>query len=110
MNGTRYRRSEYYVADMASYARLLSERDTNEKEMELLKKRLCKALNEDVTEKQRSYISLYYGEGVNMVEIGRRMGVHKSTVSRTIKRGEDRLRRCLRYGARRFLSEERSGE
>ncbi len=38
-----------------------------------------------------------------MSQIGARLGVDKSTVSRTIKRGEKRLRRCLRYGARRFL-------
>ena len=38
-----------------------------------------------------------------MVEIGRELGVDKSTVSRTIKRGEARLRRCLRYGAKQFL-------
>ena len=48
-------------------------------------------------------MALYYGEGLNMSEIGERFGVDKSTVSRTIKRGESRLRRCLRYGAKRFL-------
>ena len=41
-----------------------------------------------------------------MREIGEKLGVDKSTVSRTIKRGEARLRRCLRYGAKAFLEEE----
>ena len=44
-----------------------------------------------------------------MNQIGERMGVDKSTVSRTIKRGELRLRRCLRYGAKRFLLDEEAG-
>ena len=46
---------------------------------------------------------LYYGQGLNMREIGLKLGVDKSTVSRTIKRGERRLQRCLRYGAEAFL-------
>ena len=47
---------------------------------------------------------------MNMRQIGERMGVNKSTVSRTIKRGEARLRRCLRYGADRLLEEEAGPE
>ena len=38
-----------------------------------------------------------------MREIGQSLGVDKSTVSRTIKRGERRLQRCLRYGAEAYL-------
>ena len=41
---------------------------------------------------------------MTMTEISRRLGVHPSTVSRTIRRGEERLRRCLRYGAEAFFS------
>ena len=59
---------------------------------------------EDVTEKQRTVLLLYYAEGYNMREIGEKLGVDKSTVARTIKRGEARLRRCLRYGAEAFLN------
>ena len=49
-------------------------------------------------------LALYYAQGLTMPEIGRRLGVNKSTVSRTIRRGEARLRRCLRYGAARLLA------
>ena len=41
-----------------------------------------------------------------MPQIARQLGVNKSTVSRTIHRGEARLRRCLRYGADSLLEEE----
>ncbi|MCI9605346.1 MAG: sigma-70 family RNA polymerase sigma factor [Oscillospiraceae bacterium] len=91
---------------MARYAYLLSEENTNTQEMDRVKLALWRALHEDITEKQRQYLLLYYGEGMNMGQIGRQMGVDKSTVSRTIKRGEERLRRCLRYGAKRFLADE----
>lgn len=38
-----------------------------------------------------------------MREISEHLGVDKSTVCRTIQRGERRLQRCLRYGAERYL-------
>lgn len=108
MSGTRYRRGGIYAADMARYARMISEENTNAEELSRSKAALWRAIHEDVTQRQRQYLLLYYGEGLNMGEIGRRLGVDKSTVSRTIKRGEARLRRCLRYGAKRFLMEEPS--
>ena len=101
MPNTRYRRGGAYAADMAVYARTMA--GDNSEQHRLLKRNLARALREDVTEKQRRYLLLYYGEGLNMREIGERLGVDKSTVSRTIKRGENRLRRCLRYGAEVLL-------
>ena len=101
MANTRYRRGRIYAADMAVYARDMAE--DNSQEHTRLKQNLVRALQEDVTGKQRQYLLLYYAEGLNMREIGERLGVDKSTVSRTIKRGEARLRRCLRYGAEALL-------
>ena len=90
-----------YAADMAVYARQMSA--DNSKEISRLKRNLIRALQEDVTPRQRQALLLYYSDGLNMREIGERLGVDKSTVSRTIKRGERRLRRCLRYGAEAYL-------
>jgi RNA polymerase sigma factor (sigma-70 family) len=86
---------------MAVYARQISADNTAE--MSRLKRNLIRALQEDVTPRQRLALTLYYTEGLNMAEIGAKMGVDRSTVSRTIKRGERRLQRCLRYGAATFL-------
>ena len=104
MTGTRYRRGAAYAADMAVYARSIA--SDNSAQLSRLKQNLVRALQEDVTERQREFLVLYYGQGLNMRQIGERLGVDKSTVSRTIKRGEDRLRRCLRYGAKSFLEED----
>ncbi len=101
MPGTRYRRGKAYAADMAVYAREMS--SDNSREISRLKRNLLRALREDVTAKQRQVLLMYYGQGLNMREIGEKLGVDKSTVSRTIKRGEKRLRRCLRYGAEAYL-------
>ena len=101
MPSTRYRRGGPYAADMAVYARQMSA--DNSGEISRLKRNLIRALREDVTPKQRQVLLLYYAEGLNMREIGERLGVDKSTVSRTIRRGELRLQRCLRYGAETYL-------
>ena len=101
MPNTRYRRGRPYAADMALFSRQMS--GDNSRELSQLKRNLIRALHEDITEKQRAVLLLYYAEGYNMREIGEKMGVDKSTISRTIKRGERRLQRCLRYGAEAYL-------
>ncbi|MEQ2456707.1 sigma-70 family RNA polymerase sigma factor [Flavonifractor hominis] len=97
MSDTRYRRGGAYAADMAVYSRAMAA--DNSEQLGRLRRNLLRALREDVTEKQRQVLLLYYSDGLNMRQISERLGVNKSTVSRTIKRGETRLRRCLRYGA-----------
>ena len=89
---------------MAVYARTMAE--DNSAQIAQVKRNLARALREDVTPKQRQALLLYYGDRLNMREIGERLGVDKSTVSRNIKRGERRLRRCLRYGASTLLNGE----
>lgn len=101
MPNTRYRRGRAYAADMAVYSRQMAA--NNSQEISRLKRNLIRALREDVTPRQRQALLLYYSEGLNMREIGERLGVDKSTISRTIKRGEQRLQRCLRYGAESYL-------
>lgn len=101
MADTRYRRGQPYAADMAVYTRAIA--GDNSELVGRLRRNVMLALREDVTPRQRECMLLYYGRGLNMREIGELMGIDKSTVSRTIKRGERRLRRCLRYGADQLL-------
>ena len=88
---------------MAVYAREMA--SDNSAQLDRVKRNLVRALRQDVTPRQRQVLLLYYAERMNMREIGERLGVNKSTISRTIKRGEARLRRCLRYGAEIFLND-----
>nr|WP_317325764.1 sigma-70 family RNA polymerase sigma factor [uncultured Flavonifractor sp.] len=101
MSGTRYRRGKSYAADMAAYTMAMAE--DNSEQMSRLRRNVALALREDVTPRQRECMLLYYEKGLNMRQIAEQMGIDKSTVSRTIKRGEKRLRRCLRYGAAQLL-------
>lgn len=103
MPNTRYRRGGLYAADMAVYTRQMA--SDSSQEVSRLKRNLLLALREDVTQRQRQTLLMYYAEGRTMQEIADQLGVDKSTVSRTIKRGERRLQRCLRYGAERYLRE-----
>ena len=101
MSNTRYRRGSLNAADMAVYSQQISQ--DNSHEISLLKKNLIRAIQEDVTARQRQLLLMYYGQGMNTREIGELLGLHPSSVSRTIQRGEQRLHRCLRYGAERYL-------
>lgn len=92
-----------YLADLAVYARFMAE--DNSTQMTRLKRNLTRALKQDVTPKQRQYLMMYYGKGMNLRQISEKLGVNKSTVSRTMKRGRQRLYRCLRYGAASLLED-----
>lgn len=61
------------------------------------------AMNEELTDRQRELIQLYYLENMNMTKIARQLGISPSTVSRTLKRGRGRLRKYLKYNGRYFM-------
>ena len=91
------------LVDLAVYTELMA--DDNRDQMNRLKRNLTHALRQDITQRQREYMMLYYGRGMSMEAIARELGVNKSTVSRTLKRGRQRLYRCLRYGAANLLEQ-----
>ena len=93
----------YGMVDLEAYSAMMAE--DNKEQMGRLKRNLTHALRQDVTGKQREYMLLYYCRGMSMEAIARQTGVNKSTVSRTLKRGRQRLYRCLRYGAANLLEE-----
>lgn len=62
-------------------------------------------MEEGLTQKQKEYIRAYYIEGVDIPEIADRYGVNKSTVSRTIKRGRERIYSVLKYYQRDYKVE-----
>ena len=59
--------------------------------------RVQQVIREELTPLQRYTLLEYHIHGKDIPQIARERGVHKSTVSRTLKRAEARLRRCLRY-------------
>ena len=70
--------------------------ETNELWLEHLKNCVKVAISEALTEKQRQYIGLYLS-GYNQVEIAQITGVNKSSVSRGINLGLDKLLSRIKY-------------
>lgn len=94
------------MVDLAVYTELIA--DDNRDQINRLKRNLTHALRQDITQRQREYMILYYGRNMSMEAIAKQFGVNKSTVSRTLKRGRQRLYRCLRYGAANLLEQAES--
>ena len=88
-------------AEMALYARQMAA--TNSEQHSRLKRNLLKAIREELTPRQREVLNLYYSGGKSIREIAELLEVCPSTVFRTLKRAEQRLFRCLRYGAESYL-------
>ena len=59
--------------------------------------RLHRVIREELTELQRYTVIAYYFREQSMEQIAKERRVNKSTVSRTLKRAEDKLRRFLQY-------------
>lgn len=96
----------YGLVDLKVYVDLMA--DDNEEQMNRLKRNLRNALRNDITERQRLYMLMYYGQQMTMGAIAEQMGVNKSVVSRTIKRGRNRLHKFLKYGASNLLAQAES--
>lgn len=54
-------------------------------------------IREELSERQREVVQLYYFEGRNIPQIAAELGVNKSTVSRTLARGLHNIEKRLEY-------------
>ncbi len=59
--------------------------------------RVQRVIREELTQNQQEVLLAYYIADQTIPQIAADRGVHKSTVSRTLKRAENKLRRFLRY-------------
>ena len=60
-------------------------------------RRMLRVMEAELTARQQAYLSAYYFDELRPSQIARKYGVNRSTVLRTIRRAEDRLRRHLIY-------------
>lgn len=93
-----------YRLDQLSFSAYLNEEaEDNQWQRQALRQALGRAIREELTGRQREVLLLYYLDQLTMQQVAERLDVNRSTVCRTLQRGEDRLRRCLRYGGERLL-------
>ncbi len=74
------------------------EQESNSRQINLMKKALLKAIDSELTERQRQMVTAYYFEGKTVTEIAKDHGLSKSTVSRHLSRARERLKGALKYG------------
>ena len=60
-------------------------------------KRVQRVIKEELTDLQRHTLTAYYFHQQTIPQIAQERGVNKSTVCRTLRRAEEKLRRYLRY-------------
>ena len=96
MRDTRFdARSSEWIGDMTVWLR--DHAEDNSEQLERLRRGLRRAREQELTPRQREMVFLYYDRGLKMSQIAQKLGVNRSTVSRTVKRAKQRLYRCLRY-------------
>ncbi len=71
-----------------------------------LGRRAMKVVDEELTQRQKQMVQLYYIRQMNMPEIALELGVSPSCVSRTISRGRQRITKYLKYNGRAFSGAE----
>ncbi len=64
---------------------------------EIQLRRMKRVMENELTPLQREVLTAFYYEGKTQVQIARERGVCRSTISRTLHRAQERLRRYLRY-------------
>ena len=96
MNATPFNtRSSEWAGDMTVW--LQENADDNQEQIERLLRNLRKARIQELTPRQQEVLSLRYEQNMRITEIAQHLGLNRSTVSRTLRRAQKRLRRCLQY-------------
>ena len=71
---------------------------SNRRQLEYMKKSLKKAIDSELTERQKTVVTEYYFKGRTLTEIGKTHGFSKSTASRHLSRAKEKLKSALKYG------------
>lgn len=96
MNGTPFdNRASEFEGDMTVWLR--ENAGDNSEQMERLLRNLRKVREEELTTRQRQILEMRFDQNMNGAEIAEALGVNRSTVSRTLARAKNNLRRCLQY-------------
>lgn len=93
---TREREFFERVCDEAQYREFL-QGESNRDRLREVRALLGRVIREELSDRQRQVIYLYYYEGRTQRQIAEEAGVNLSTVCRTLARGRRRIEAILRY-------------
>ena len=96
--------------DSAAYQNWLKQPQCDSAEHDHVLKALKMALDQELTDCQRRYVTAYYAEGLTVTQVAERCHVNRATVSRTLARARRRLCRVVRYSSIRLLHAPDGGE
>ena len=89
--------SETFIGKADEGIRLILEGKNGEDERSRLRNVLLKVINNGLTPRQKEIIMLYYFHDMDMVTIGKDLGVTPQAVSAAMSRARLKLFRILRY-------------
>ena len=69
----------------------------NRQRLDRLVRYLPIAIEEELTPRQQQLLRMFYYDGKSVSDIARELAVNKSTVTRTLQRAQERLRKSLRF-------------
>lgn len=87
-----YGKSAELIAQRLRILRETERHCTDEAARQLLHRRIL-----DLRPRQQQLLHMFYYDGKSVSAIARELSVNKSTVTRTLQRAQDRLRKSLRY-------------
>jgi|GEM_PF-78051 len=88
-------RAGEWLGDLTAWQR--ENGSDNSEQLAHLQRKLRQAREEELTPRQREILAMHFDGQMTIAQIARELGVCSSTVSRTIARAKNRLRRCLQY-------------
>lgn len=88
-------RDNEFIGDLSAWNQANCE--DNSEQLERLRRNMRRARETELTDKQKEIIFLHYDLGMSVTQIAREKGLNKSSVSRILARGRERLKRYLQY-------------
>lgn len=96
MRGTPFdTRASEWAGDMTVWLR--ENANYNQEQIERLLRNLRKARVQELTPRQQQMLAMRFEQNMSGAEIARELGLNRSTVSRTLRRAQKRLRNFLQY-------------
>lgn len=89
------RRNNEVWGDLAAWEQESS--GDNSEQLSRLRRNLRRVRAQELTPRQEEMLHLYYDLGMSIPQIAREKGLNKSSVSRALARGRERLKRYLQY-------------